>query len=85
MPKELSPSIVLCSIQYREGMESTFAHFINQGYDVFGQWLNPGYSDDTSYVDNLNIVGWLLERGAVIARRNGQNPIEDRVEEIRQD
>ena len=84
MPKELSPSIVLCSVQYREGMKSTFDHFFDHGYDVFVQWLNPGYSDEASYADSLNVVGWLLEKGAVLAKRNGQNPVEDRVEEIRQ-
>jgi hypothetical protein len=83
IPKDLSPTIVLCSVQYREGMESTFDYFFNHGYDVFVQWLNPGYSDESVYVDKLNAVDWLLSRGSVLAKRNGQHPIESRVEEIR--
>ena len=83
MPKE-SPSIVLCSVQYRTGMENTFDYFFNQGYDVFVQWLNPGYSDEASYADNLNIVSWLLDKGAILSKRNGTHSPENRVEEIRQ-
>ncbi len=84
MPEELSPTIVLCSVQYREGMESTFNYFFNRGYDVFIQWLNPGYADEASYADSLNVVGELLGKGAVMAKRNGQNAPDRRVEEIRQ-
>jgi hypothetical protein len=83
MPEESSPAIVLCSVQYREGMESTFDYFFNHGYDVFVQWLNPGYSDEASYADSLNAVGVLLEKGAVLAKRNGQTAPDNRVEEIR--
>jgi hypothetical protein len=81
---EISPSIVLCSVQYCEGMDATFDYFFCRSYDVFVQWLNPGYSDETVYVDSLNAVDWLLGKGAVLAKRNGQNSVEGRVEEIRQ-
>ena len=84
MPNESSPSIVLCSVQYGEVMKSTFDYFLGRGYDVFVQWLNPGYSDEAASVDSLNAVDWLVGKGAVLAKRNGQNPVEGRVEEIRQ-
>lgn len=82
--KKLTPTIVLCSIQYVEGMKSTFEYFFNQEYDVFVQWLNPGYSDEKTIIDDPNAVNWLIGKGAVLSKRNGQKPIEDRVEEIRQ-
>jgi hypothetical protein len=84
MPKELSPAIVLCSVQYRDGMRATFDYFFTRGYDVIVQWLNPGYSDESAYTDDLNAVDWLLSKGAVVAKRDGQNGVEIRVEEIRQ-
>ena len=48
------------------------------------QWLNPGYSDESVYEDNLNAVAWLLSRRAVLAKRNVMNPNEAIVEDIRQ-
>lgn len=83
MPKGSSPTIVLCSVQYRRGMESTFDYSLNHGYDLFVQWLNPGYSDESVYVDSLNAVDWLLSKEAVIAERNGRSEIDVRVEELR--
>lgn len=84
IPKKLSPTIVLCSIQHVEEMKSTFGYFFNRGYDVFVQWLNPGHSDEGVIIDKLNIVDWLIGKGAILAKRNGKRPIDDRVEEIRQ-
>jgi len=70
MLPEDSPKVVLCSIQFRAGAESTFDYFFHQGYDVFVQWLNPGYSDDEEYDDDIGLSGWLIEKGAVLCRRD---------------
>ena len=84
VPREPLPTFVLCSVQYLQGMEATFEYFFNSGYDIFVQWLNPGYADDAPCLDFLNISNWLLEKGAVLSKRNGHNAPEERVEEIRQ-
>ena len=44
-----APRIVLSSVQYRQGVDDTFNFFLRRGYDVFVQWLNPGYSDRSAY------------------------------------
>lgn len=48
------------------------------------QWLNPGYKDQQSYEDELDLIKFLLNAGATIAKRNGHLPLEARVKEIRQ-
>lgn len=83
MPEEL-PRIVLCSVQYREGAKDTFNFFFQHGYDVFVQWLNPGYSDQNNYPDDLDLVMWLLDRGAALCQRTGKDEPEARVNELKQ-
>jgi hypothetical protein len=83
MPEEL-PRIVLCSAQYRAGVKDTFGYFFRHGYTVFVQWLNPGYSDQGSYADHLELREWLVDRGALFCRRSGQDEPVHRVGEIKQ-
>ncbi|RUR96869.1 hypothetical protein [Pectobacterium polaris] len=81
---ESVPQIVLCSTQYREDVTETFDYFFRQGYEVFVQWLNPGYSDDTPYDDNFFLRDYLLENGATIQIRDGQADPTYRLKDIRQ-
>src|ERR1700758_634136 len=34
--------IVLCSLQYVSGVDTSFHYFIEAGFFIFLQWLNPG-------------------------------------------
>lgn len=76
--------IVLCSTQYRKGVEETYQYFLEKDYYIYVQWLNPGHGDiDAQYFDSLGIAPWLLSAGATITIRNGKNAPEPRVREIR--
>jgi hypothetical protein len=77
------PKVVLCSTQYVEDNE-TFQYFIDNGYELYVQWLNPGYKDQEGYDDELDLVQFLLSAGATVAQRDGTLPLNDRVKEIRQ-
>ena len=81
---ETLPQIVLCSTQYRGDVIKTFDYFFREGYDVFVQWLNPGYSDDASYDDLFALRDYLLRNGATLQVRDGQVEPTPRVKEIRQ-
>ena len=78
------PHIVLCSTQYHENVRDTFGYFFREGYEVFVQWLNPGFCDSGAYDDNLAIREYLLKNGATLQIRNGQVDPAPRIREIRQ-
>lgn len=82
MPEKL-PTIVLCSVQYKAEARETFSYFIKNGYDIFLQWLNPGYSD-SGYADELSLIDWLIRKGAVVCNRSGKEDPESRVSELKQ-
>lgn len=83
MPTE-SPRIVLCSMQYKAGVKDTFNYFLRNGYTVYVQWLNPGYSDNAAYADHLALREWLIDKGALFCQRNGKVDPTYRVNEIKQ-
>lgn len=78
------PRIVLCSTQYRQDVKETFDYFFDSGYEVFVQWLNPGYRDPSKYEDLLELQNFLLEGGATLQIRNGVMDSASRIREIRQ-
>lgn len=78
------PQIVLCSTQYHENVRKTFDYFFYEGYEVFVQWLNPGYDDDKQYGDHLRLRDYLLTMGATLQIRDGQIEPAPRIKEIRQ-
>ena len=41
----LIPRIVLCSIQYHQTALSTYQYFTANNYQLYCQWLNPGFND----------------------------------------
>ena len=51
--KEL-PQIILCAVQYKEDGKNTINYFVNNGYYLYIQWLNPGYKDTSEYEDYLS-------------------------------
>ncbi|MEA2879658.1 MAG: hypothetical protein QOF14_4854 [Hyphomicrobiales bacterium] len=76
--------IVLCSIQYNEEGLNTIDYAFKNGFDVFIQWLNPGYHDETDYFDRLGLVNSVLARGGTFAIRDGKGSLRNRVREIRE-
>jgi hypothetical protein len=83
LPEPL-PQIVLCSTQYRDDVTETFDYFFRKGYEVFVQWLNPGYSDAEAYDDALSLREFLLKKGATLQVRDGHADPAPRIREIRQ-
>lgn len=77
------PTVVLCSTQYIVG-NKTLQYFIDDGYDLYVQWLNPGFGDQQPYGDTLGFVDLLLSAGATVTQRDGRLPTGERVKEIRQ-
>jgi hypothetical protein len=81
---EPPPQIILCSTQYRQDVTETFDYFFGKGYEVFVQWLNPGYSDGSAYQDSLALRDYLLNKGATLQVRDGRIDPAPRVRELRQ-
>src|SRR4051794_34353756 len=51
--RNVKSRIILCSVQYVEAGWVTFDYALNNDFDVFVQWLNPGYLDSEAYFDYL--------------------------------
>ena len=83
---EQLPRIVLCSTQYRADVTQTFEFFRNNGYQIYTQWLNPGFHDPNSspYFDYLGLVNFLLSNQALVCMRDGKVALDPRVQEIRE-
>ena len=77
------PQIVLCSVQYRQDATDTFRYFLRSGYELFVQWINPGYSQ-SRYADDLGLRDFLLAKGATLQERSGAQDPGQRVKEMRQ-
>jgi hypothetical protein len=78
-----NPEIVLCSAQYHQDVTETFVHFFGKGYEVFVQWLNPGYHDAEAYQDSLGLRDFLLNKGTTLQVRDGRADPAPRVKELR--
>jgi hypothetical protein len=81
---DLTPRIVLCSLQYREGVWDSFSYFFNENYQAVVHWLNPGFSDgDLPYADSLGLVQRLLAQHTLVGMRDGRVDPRSRVREVR--
>lgn len=76
--------IVLCSMQYTEEVAKTLNYAKEKGFDLYVQWLNPGFSDPGENWDRLGLVNRILDGPSVIAVRSGKLPPAGRVQEIRE-
>ena len=76
--------IVLCSMQYVEHVSKTIEYVRDNGFKLFVQWLNPGYSDPTAYWDDLGLTARLLSMPSALSIRTGKTPPEPRVQELRE-
>lgn len=77
------PSIILSSLQYGDDVADSFEYFVEEGYQLYVQWLNPGYSDESPCSDSLGLVEQMLAWGATVKMADGSQPLEPRVREIR--
>ena len=80
---EQRPSVILCSIQYREDVTQTINFFRDNDYSIYTQWLNPGYHDGALQADVLGLISYLLYRDVMVSIRDGRIAPEPRVQEIR--
>src|SRR5216683_5668480 len=63
----LAPRIVLCSMQYREGVDATIQYFLEHGYLPYVHWLNPGFNDVSGAVsDTLGVVPLIHAAGGSV-------------------
>ena|SRR5581483_1563558 len=76
------PNIVLCSTQYIESVRTTYDFFFANGYDVHVQWLNPGFKDGTRYADSLDLVPYLLKKGATLEQSDGRADPKQRAQNL---
>lgn len=79
------PNIVLCSFLYHKKVKENFNYFLDRGYDIYIQWLNPGFSDESDKVlfYNVGIINYLLSHGATVSVENGKVNPDNRVNNIR--
>lgn len=77
------PDIILSSLQYIDDVTESFEYFVDKGYQLYIQWLNPGYSDRSTYSDSLDLVNQMLEWNATVTMVDGKQPLMPRVREIR--
>lgn len=68
------PAIVLCSIQYHKRVIETIDYFSERDYEIYCQWLNPGYRDqnDCRQFDRLGIFDYLIGLNSTVGIRNGK-------------
>jgi hypothetical protein len=65
-------------------VSKTIDYVTKSDFDIFIQWLNPGYSDADQYFDRLGLVNLLLAKSASLSMRNGKLATRGRVAEIRE-
>lgn len=80
-----TPSIVLASLEYKQGVEKTLKYFADKGYFMYIQWLNPGYSDEdeASLFLDPGILSKIFTDCSMVGIRNGKEDANFRVNEIR--
>jgi hypothetical protein len=76
--------IILCSMQYVEEVRSTFDYLINERFQLYVQWLNPGYNDAGEVWDRLGLVNFILSQRSELSIRTGQANAATRVQELRE-
>ena len=75
------PYIILCSLQYSPHVTESIDYFVQNGYSLYVQWLNPGYSDEAILADRLGLMTILLYGGATVTIRDATGDPTRRVRE----
>ena len=70
-----SPRIVLCSLQYTDGVQESFEYFFRNRFFAVTHWLNPGFCDPDPTEDRLELIPYLLRANSLIGIRDGKEVI----------
>jgi len=62
----------------------TLDYFVENGFFIFLQWLNPGYHDPGENFDKLGLLNQVLSVPSVVSIRNGKDNLTARVDEMRE-
>ena len=49
-------NILLCSVQYNQKGKQTIEYLLQQGFQLYVYWLNPGCNDKYEYKDDWKII-----------------------------
>ena len=73
-------------MQYRKDVTQTIDYFNERNYQIFCQWLNPGFHDQNELpqFDTLGIFNYLIGLNSTVAVRNGKMDLKDRVQEVKE-
>jgi hypothetical protein len=84
--RDQRPRIILCSLQYRRDVTKTIDFFLENNYSLYGQWLNPGYSEPQGIqmFDRLGIFNYLVANNSTITIQDGKKDPNRRVQLIRE-
>lgn len=76
--------IVLCSMQYTDEVHRTLDYLIEQRFQLYIQWLNPGHADAGEVWDRLGLVNQILSERSALSIRSGKTDATNRVQELRE-
>jgi hypothetical protein len=77
--------IVLCSMQYIEGVQRTLDYFASNHFFLYLQWLNPARKRyDVRGFDDLGLTSRVLAARSLLSMRNGHKHAGSRVQELRE-
>ncbi len=82
--RDTQSRIILCSMQYTEEVAKTLEYIRTSGFQIYVQWLNPGYNDRGKNWDRLGLVNRLLVARSALAIRSGKVGPKARVQELRE-
>ena len=82
---EKDPQIVICSFLYHKKVKANFEYFISRGYELYIQWLNPGFNDanEKFLFYNDGIINELLSYNATVSVKNAKTNESQRIEELK--
>jgi hypothetical protein len=82
--KNCNPKIVLCSMQYIEGVKASIDFFVEHKFQIYCQWLNPGFNDANSEAtfDFNGTFNYLIGLGATVVMKNAKIDVIERVQEM---
>jgi hypothetical protein len=77
--------IVLCSMQYVQGVEKTLDYFAKNRFLMYVQWLNPARGrDPVRTFDDLGLTLKILSLPSLLSIRDGNSEATSRVKELRE-
>lgn len=76
--------IILCSMQYVDGVDETLDYFADNHFFMYLQWLNPARGRyDVKSFDVLGLTSRILSARSLLSMRSGHKNAASRVRELR--